>query len=216
MNLDKAILELIYFVLNASIGDKLPSINTLTIDYNCSRGIFQKAISFLTNEQIVIFEKSVSGTIIIEIDYKKIRDLYFNELTICMPLISLTNRLDSIPYYAIETISTHELDEINLSFSDSTITRLDKLESNKCQICLISNDYFQHLNTEDYKVLEAFITSTPAYTEHVISDNSDLNYNYDEVCVTTVLNDANKLSQPNKYLLIAKPCIYNLIKNLQV
>lgn len=215
MNLEKAILQLIYFVLNASVGDKLPSINTLTVEHECSRGIFQKAITYLTKEQIVIFEKNVKGTTIVEINYKKIKDQYFPELTISMPLVTLNNRLDTIPYFAIETIKSHSNEEINLSFSDSTITRLYKLESNKCQVCLISEDYFHQLDTQDYNILETFITATPAYTELIISDNSNLNYSFDEVCVNTVLSDANKLSQPNKYLLISKPYIYNLIRNVQ-
>lgn len=115
-------------IYNMQIGDKVPTIAQYTKRFGVSRGIIQKAIATLEeNGCIQICKSGVKGTVVTDIDHKKLYH-YTNwkSLTGTMPL-PLTKSLSSLT-----TAICEEMEKSPISFSFAYVTgsekRLDALK----------------------------------------------------------------------------------------
>lgn len=219
MNLEKAVNELVIMCLNASIGESIPAINKLSIKYNCSRGIFQNAIKYLEQNSLITFTHESRATIIASINYHKIQQEYFSELTISLPLVSLDDKLDNIALDCLNDINGTLPGNIYLSFSDSGLTRLNNLENNQCQFCIISKSYYEQINSIQYPIVQSHSISTPVSSVLIKAIPTTLEYNIDEICDNQRLhaNDISILSDyyyADTYYLITKPHIKSLIEHI--
>lgn len=219
MNLEKAVKELITICLNANIGDQIPSIHKLSIKYSCSRGIFQKAIIYLETNNLIQFTHESRATKISSINYINIQKRYYSELVISLPLVSLDNKLDNIALDSLNYIASTLPGNTYLSFSDSGLTRLNNLENDKSHFCIISEAYYQQLNSIQYPIVQTHHISTPVQAKLINTSPTTLEYGVDEICddQKRYASDKSSLSDyyfADTYYLITKPYIKSLIDNI--
>lgn len=213
MSIDQAINEIVYIGLNAKVGDSIPAIGKLATKHKCSRGIFQRAIAYLNNENIINFQMQKSGTTIVAIDYQKVAEFFYNKMTVSLPLVALNHRLEQLAFNLVNDLTTGAAYNVYLTFSDSSLERIKQLETDQSQLCIISNDFYQTIDQKRYQIIATYFTGTPAYTQLITKETINLKYAVDEICVENILQDNSQYFAPQKYLLVTKPHIAKIINN---
>lgn len=215
MTKDKAIKAVLESILNTEVGIKLPSYNSLSAKYKCSRSVFQHVMQELEDSNIVMLDKSKGGTKLVEIDYYKLLSTYYSNIFISCPRINLSNDYDEITLTLLKVLD-NPLITSYFTYSDSTYQRYSQLTNDNVHLAIVTDVYYKQLDNDEYPILKKININIPTYTKLTIPDHNNTEYNIDEVPVLT-LNDNDKIknnySAPHQYYLICKKSTYNLLSN---
>lgn len=208
MKFEKAISIIIDTVLDTETGNKIPSYKALSEKYDCSRIVFQKAVSELEVTKIIKLEKSKAGNTLVDINYMKLLETYFSSIVVSCPRIILSNDHDELILNLLDTLSTYKTTP-HFTFADSTTKRLSLLESNEVDMIIMTNTAFM-MYKDAYKIFHKFLINKPIY---IPIPNEQLT-NQDEVALLNVGDkEINNYYLPTEYYLVCKQTIFNLFTN---
>lgn len=220
MKTDLILKLLIQVLTNCNVGEEIPSIKTLSDNWNCSRGIIQSCFTLLQDENAIELEKSKSGTKLKSLNISKLRTIFFNnELKISLPLSILNNEDD---YYILNNVNSHfkfTNASVFTSFESSPLQRTKNLLNNLVHMAVITDVYFDLIDSINYKVLTTFEIKNPSKLSYVFTQLDDDSSQIEELNISYQNNFTNtenthiKLYKPTKYFVITKTENYNLLNS---
>lgn len=209
---------LIQLLTNCNVGEEFPSIKNLSDKWSCSRGIIQSCLTLLQDEEAIVLEKSKSGTKLHAINIEALRKIYFNnELKISLPMSILNNETDYNILNSINTYFSFIDSSLFTSFEQSAIQRIQQLEDNRVHMAVVTDIYFELLNSTKYKVIKSFEISNPSKLTYTFKPNDEGTFLIEEKAISYQDNfNANKrvtiqLYKPTSYFIITKTDKYNLL-----
>lgn len=214
MRIEKAIEIIIELALQTGTNGNLPSIKQLTEMYGGSRGVYQKAIRYLTENQLVELSITNQGTTVEAINSSLILEKFYTNLLITIPYISLDANHDQLTQSIIAALSTRTDSNLYFRYTDSSLNRIESLTTNDSQLAIVSDTYYDSLGAEEFVILEKIKINTQLYAQIFVSDNPNNRYNLDEVPnVEKLTDDRNPIVQPTEYYLVCKSNIYSLLND---
>lgn len=208
-------LKLIEYLVVTSIGDYIPSINKMSKEILCSRGKLQDTIKNYESKGYIKTTKSKAGTALLDIDYKSLANIYFTNLNISSALYTNSISTERLTEKVIANFNDINLDTY-ITFSDSTLHRLELLFKSDVNFALVSDVYYDKLNlaTSNIEVYHKFVVQNTVQTKMIISDKPNLLYSVDEV--PDITNESSINSQtPDCYYLVCQKHVSKLLPYLK-
>lgn len=192
--------KLIEILATAEIGENILSISKMAKLFNCSRGLLQNILLEYEKAGYITTSKSLSGTTLIDINYSELATIYFDSISVSTSLYANSITNERLTERVLHEFEANEF-ETYLIFSDSALHRLELLFNNKVAFALVTDSYFNSLDSTDLLIYKQYELKSTIHTKLVISDNSSLEYNIDEVPKLT-LDETSNTQTPSKYYLI--------------
>lgn len=201
--------QLIEIIATTEIGDNILSINRMTQTFNCSRGLLQSLLKEFEDKQFIKTAKTLGGTKLLNVNYRQLAKIYFSSISVSSTLYTNSITDERLTERVLQTFDKTGYNTY-LTFSDSTLHRLELLLDNGVDFALISDSYYNSLEMNNIVVYKQFDLHSSIQTKLVISDNSNLEYNIDEIPQLNADSSSNTHT-PNSYYLICLKHIANLI-----
>lgn len=192
--------KLIEVIATTKVGDNILSISKMTKSFNCSRGLLQNILREFEEAGYITTSKSLSGTTLIDINYTELAAIYFDSISVSASLYANSITNERLTERVLQEFEPLEYDTY-LTFSDSSLHRLELLFNNKVEFALVTDSYFNSLESSNLLIYRQYELKSTIHTKLIISDNSNLEYNIDEVPKIT-LDETSNTQTPSKYYLI--------------
>lgn len=192
--------KLIEVIATTEVGENILSISKMTKSFNCSRGLLQNILQEFEQAGYITTSKSLSGTTLIDINYTELAAIYFDSISVSASLYANSITNERLTERVLQEFEPLEHDTY-LTFSDSSLHRLELLFNNKVEFALVTDSYFNSLESSNLLIYRQYELKSTIHTKLIISDNSNLEYNIDEVPKIT-LDETSNTQTPSKYYLI--------------
>lgn len=208
-NIEKKLIEIIAVT---DIGDNILSINKMTQALHCSRGLLQNLLQEFEQKQYIKVSKTLSGTKLLAVDYNALAEIYFNSISISSALYTNSISDEKLTERVLTSLSQSPY-KTYLTFSDSALNRMELLLNNEVDFALVSDAYYNSLDTNNITIYQKYNLKSTIHTKLIISDDSNLEYNIDEIPQLNSVDSSN-VQTPTSYYLICLKHVANLIPHI--